>query len=166
MYTDFELDVGVLHVGGGYRINWDDYTDPYWIPLAPEDIYELRYVVDWATPDQSIYVKRYRTEELSGITRSGDYLERAYQRMIEYSGQDVEISVVPIDYNGTIIDTIIMSNGAATIYQQGLDYDTAKWILVGTWAMENVKDLLNPTYLKIRNESGVFLIDEKTFLIL
>jgi hypothetical protein len=166
MHSDFDLDVGVLHVGGGYRINWDDYMDPYWVPLAPDDIFEIRYVVDWGTPEQSIFVKRYRAEELPQITRSGEFLERAYQRMIEYSAQEVEISVIPIDYSGTVIDTIIMSNGTATIYQLGLDYDMAKWQIVGLWGLENVQDLLSPTYLKIRNESGVFIIDEKTFLIL
>jgi hypothetical protein len=166
MYTDSELDIGVVHVGGGYRINWDDYTNPYWVPLAIEDIEEIRYVVNWGTPEQSIYVERYTIDKLPELTRSGEYLEQAFQRMIEYTGQDVEISIVPINYEGTIEDTIFMSNGYQFVSERGTDLDKAKWQLVGLWGLENIKDIFNPSYLKIANESGVFLIDEKTFLIL
>lgn len=166
MYSDIELDIGVTHVGGGYRINWQDYTDPYWVPLSAEDIYEIRYVINWGSPEQSIYVQRYVIDELYNVTRSGEFLEQAYQRMIEYTGQDVKISVVPVDYDGVIEDTIFMSNGFQLISQRGNDIDLAKWQLVGSWGLENIKDVLNPSYLKIANESGVFLIDEKTFLIL
>lgn len=158
-YLDIDIDKAVAYLGGGYRIIWDDKNDPYWINPIPADISNQKlHVLNWASPVQSTYVERYKPEDLDGVVRSGDYLDKAWSQLEEYVGE-ATISTFPLDG----VDNFIVCIGG--LWTNDPDLDVAKWEAAGIWAIENIVDCLDPTYLKVKDD-GVFLTDEKTFFII
>jgi hypothetical protein len=161
MYSDEQLDVGVVYVGGGYRVTWGDYGSSYWYVPETRLVWSPRFIINW---EQQKTVNRLELSELPEKTRSGPYLEAAYNRIAGLLGDGI-ISQIPIIPQGgtTAVDTYIVCVGGET--GMSPDLDLAKWIAVGSWGQQNIKDVNDPVYLKLQNDS-VFLIDENTFLIL
>jgi hypothetical protein len=162
-YTDTELDIGVAVLGSGYRIDWGDVNRPYWLPVPEAVINQDLYVVNWETPGA---VRRFKPEDLYLITRSGSFLDKAFVNLEDTVGPAVitEIPLEEVDNTNPVSNYIVCIGGITTVNS---DLDTAKWQACGLWALENIENMLNPTYLY--NEvfgGGVFVIDENSFLIL
>ena len=65
IYTDEQIDIGVAVMGDGYVTTWNEVNEPYWAePVPPQILFQRLYVVNWASPVQSIYVQRYKSGEL------------------------------------------------------------------------------------------------------
>ena len=162
-YTDADLDIGVTLLGSGYRIDWGDVNTPYWKPVPEAVINQDLYVVDWETPTA---IRRFKPQDLYQITRSGSFLDKAFKNLEAIVG-DATISELLIydDNVGEDVLNYIISIGGITTVSPVLT--VAKWEACGLWALQNIEDALNPTYLynEISN-GGVFVIDENTFLIL
>jgi hypothetical protein len=165
IYTDEQIDIGVAVMGDGYVTTWDEVNEPYWAePVPPQILFQRLYVVNWASPVQSIFVQRYKSGELYQITRSGEYLEKAFAFLQDFTN-DVTISSAPIFYDNESEPTetyIISANG---IIVSETDLTVAKWKATGLWALTNITNILDPTYFKITRDS-VLLADENTFFLI
>ena len=165
IYTDEQIDIGVSIMGDGYVTTWNEVNEPYWAePVPPQVLFQRLYVVNWATPVQSIFVQRFKSNELNQITRSGDYLDKAFEFLQEFTN-NVTVSILPIYYDGNPdpIDTYIISADGVIVSE--IDYDVARWKATGLWALMNITDILDPTYFKITRNS-VLLVDENTFFLI
>ncbi len=164
-YTDEQIDIGVAIMGDGYVTTWNEVNDPYWAePVPPQILFQRLYVVNWASPVQSIYVQRFKSGELYQITRSGEYLEKAFEFLQEFTG-NVTISSLPIYYQGDVEPTETYIISADGILVSETDLNVAKWKATGLWALTNITDILDPTYFKITRDS-ILLVDENTFFLI
>jgi hypothetical protein len=162
-YTDIEIDIGVTLLGSGYRVDWDDVNRPYWLPVPESVLNQDLYVVDWDIPGA---VRKFKPEDLNRITRSGEFLDKAFTNLESIVGEAVisELLLYDDDVNANVLNYIVSVGGITTVSPA---LNVAKWEACGLWAMQNIEDALNPTYLY--NQvfgGGVFVIDENTFLIL
>jgi len=162
-YTDTDIDIGVTLLGSGYRVDWGDVNTPYWKPVPEAVVNQDLYVVDWETPSA---VRRFKPQDLYQITRSGDFLDKAFTNLESIVGE-ATITEIPLETEESItaVDNYIVCIGGVTTVNP--DLNVAKWQACGLWALLNIEESLNPTYLY--NEvlgGGVFVIDENTFLIL
>ena len=161
-YTDTDLDIGVALLGSGYRIDWGDVNSPYWLPVPESVINQDLFVVDWETPGA---VRRFKPDGLSLITRSGSFLDKAFSTLENLVGSAVITELVLTDADEVDTTNYIVCVGGITTVNP--DLNTAKWEACGLWALQNIENALNPTYLY--NEvfgGGIFVIDENSFLIL
>jgi len=161
-YADTEIDIGVVILGSGYRVDWGDVNIPYWKPVPEAVINQDLYVVDWETPGA---VRRFKPQDLYQITRSGEFLDKAFIALEEIVGTAV-ITEIPLESEEEIaVENYIVCIGGITTVNS--DLNVAKWQACGLWALQNIENALNPTYLY--NEvfgGGIFVIDENSFLLL
>jgi hypothetical protein len=164
LYNDVDLDQGVALAAGAYRVQWGEYGSSYWKTPTPPDIYyEYIYIFDWEIPTETIKVE---VDALKNYVRTGHYLEQAFLALQESFG-DAEISVLPLYENGNPEPENWFMVCVAGVTTVNKDLDTAKWQAVGIWGLENLYASLSSGYLKLnKEEPGVFLIDENTFLVL
>jgi len=163
-YSDEQIDIGVAIAGGGYRISWGDLDVAYWNPPPDEKFWEDIYVIEW---DSKITVDRVPVEKLQYVVREPGYLEMAQAAVQSYLGEELvssELPLLPVGGTaGNVVNTYVTCIGGEQQYDT--DLDTAKWRVIGVWALENIQEIQNPTYLKTSYDN-VFMVDENTFLIL
>ena len=91
-YTNIDLDIGVALLGSGYRVDWGDVNTPYWLPVPEAVINQDLYVVDWETVGT---VRKFKPDNLSLITRSGSFLDKAFSTLenhVRKKGQILSIA--------------------------------------------------------------------------
>jgi hypothetical protein len=161
-YTNIDLDIGVALLGSGYRVDWGDVNIPYWLPVPEAVINQDLYVVDWETVGT---VRKFKPDNLSLITRSGSFLDKAFSTLENLVGPAVITELVLTSADNTDTTNYVVCVGGITTVSP--DLNIAKWEACGLWALQNIENALNPTYLY--NEvfgGGIFVIDENSFLIL
>jgi hypothetical protein len=129
--TDLEIDEYVIYAGGGYKTQWKDFSQPYYLQVPDIILNQYRYVINW---ESAATIQRFPADLLYTVTRSGPYLDAAFQAVEGMAGLAI-ISTLLIDYGATEALTYIISLGGIVVYS--LDLNAARWKAIGYWMHEN-----------------------------